>query len=369
MPVTDPPADSDKPRHIWVLASYRAGENSQLIALAEALDLPFEVKSLAYRRSASLLGLLRQRTLAGIDRRLSASMEPPWPDLVLTAGLRNEPVARWIRKRSGGHSRLVFLGRSWAAPRRFDLVVTTPQYRLPPHPNILHNHTTMQRVTPTLLNEAAERWLAKADQPPQRPLTAVILGGSSGPYRFGAGAATALALRLNRLVQEQGGSLLISNSSRTPADAVTALRAALTVPYQFYEWRPDDPDNPYFGYLGAADQIIVTSDSIAMLSEACATSKPVFCFDLGGQHPAGKALPFQRDWSLKSRAYRLVMYGPKRLSRDLDLVHQHLIDDDRLRWLGEPFPEQTPPPLDDVEKTAAAVRKMLQPPSRSISTG
>ena len=361
--MADPLPAADPPRHIWVLASYRAGENSQLIALAEALDLPFEVKSLAYRRSASMLGLLRLRTLAGIDRRLSAGIEPPWPNLVLTAGLRNEPVARWIRQRSGGHSRLVFLGRSWAAPKRFDLVVTTPQYRLPHHPNVLHNHTTMQRVTPRLLGDAGEAWLATKQPPPQRPLVAVILGGSSGPYRFGAGAAAALALRLNRLVEEQGGSLLISSSSRTPSEAIAALRSALTVPFELYEWRPDDPHNPYFGYLGAADQIIVTSDSIAMLSEACATTKPVFCFDLGGQHPLGESLPFQRDWNLKSRAYRLLMVGPKRLTRDLDQVHQHLIDDNRLRWLGEPFPEQTPPPLSDVEKTAAAVRKMLKPPA------
>ena len=362
MPATDPPAEPGHPRHIWVLASYRAGENSQLIALAEALDLPFEIKSLAYHRTASLPGLLRLRTLTGIDRQLSADIEPPWPDLVLTAGLRNEPVARWIRQHSGSHSRIVFLGRSWAAPRRFDLVVTTPQYRLPPHPNILHNHTTMQRVTPTLLDQAARQWLAATDETPQRPITAVILGGSSGPYRFAAGAATALALRLNRLVQQQGGTLLISSSSRTPPEAVSTLRNALSVPSQLYEWRPDDPDNPYFAWLGAADQIIVTSDSIAMLSEACATTKPVFCFDLSGQHPANDTRPFQRDWNLKSRAYRLLMYGPKRLSRDLSLVHQHLIADGRLRWLGESFPKQIPPPLDEVEKTAAAVRQMLKPP-------
>ena len=40
--------------------------------------------------------------------------------------------------------------------------------------------------------------------------------------------------------------------------------------------------NPYFGYLALADAIVVTSDSIAMTSEACATGKPVFVIELAG---------------------------------------------------------------------------------------
>ena len=341
-----------------MLASYRAGENSQLIALAEALDLPFELKSLAYRRHASLLGLMRARSLSGIKRRLSASLEPPWPDLVLTAGLRNEPVSRWIAKQSNGHSRQVFLGRSWASARSFDLLVTTPQYRLPHHPNILHNDTTMQRITPARMADAASHWRPRTAHLPT-PLTAVLLGGSSGPYRFGTAAATALALRLNRLVAENGGSLLISSSSRTPVAALQALRERLDVPNQLYEWQANDPENPYFGFLALADRIVVTSDSIAMLSEACATAKPVFIFDLGAQHPADDPDPFQPDRDLQSRAYGLLMHGPKRLTRDLRLVHQHLIDSGRACWLGQAFPAQPPEPLRDVENTARELRKLL----------
>ena len=34
---------------IWALLSYRAGMNSQILGLAEALDRPFEHKRLAYK--------------------------------------------------------------------------------------------------------------------------------------------------------------------------------------------------------------------------------------------------------------------------------------------------------------------------------
>ena len=40
--------------------------------------------------------------------------------------------------------------------------------------------------------------------------------------------------------------------------------------------------NPYFGYLALADAIVVTGDSVSMVSEAASTGKPVYVFDLPG---------------------------------------------------------------------------------------
>src|SRR5690606_1910720 len=41
-------------------------------------------------------------------------------------------------------------------------------------------------------------------------------------------------------------------------------------------------DNPYFGFLGIADYIIVTEDSVSMTSEAISTGKPVYIAPLDG---------------------------------------------------------------------------------------
>ena len=75
----------------------------------------------------------------GVDLKQSDALTGPWPDLVLLAHQSNENVARWIRRQSGGRTRLVLLGRPWAPAEAFDLVVTTPQYDLPEAANVLHN--------------------------------------------------------------------------------------------------------------------------------------------------------------------------------------------------------------------------------------
>ena len=265
---------------VWLIMGYRAGESAQILALAEALDWPFEIKRLKYHTYDFLPGFARIDTLMGINRDQSSPLVAPWPDLVISAGMRNEPICRWIKKQSGGNTKLVHLGRPWARLKHFDLIVTTPQYRLPPHPKIMQNTITMHRVSDKLLQAAASAWATRLMPLPQ-PYIAVIIGGNSGPYTFGCHAAKRLARQACEMAQSLGGSLLVSTSARTPAASIESFSSTVKCPMQLYRWTPDDTDNPYYSYLALAESIIVTGDSIAMLSESCATGKPVYIFDLG----------------------------------------------------------------------------------------
>ena len=44
-----------------------------------------------------------------------------------------------------------------------------------------------------------------------------------------------------------------------------------------------DGPNPYFAFLGGAEILLVTQDSTNMLTEACATGKPVFILPMNGK--------------------------------------------------------------------------------------
>src|SRR5690554_6857864 len=174
------PRSESAPR-VWLLMGHRAGDNSQVQALGEALGWPFEIKRFVYQPWERLVNLPFASTLAGVVKERSSSLGPPWPDLVISAGRRNEPIARWIRRHADRPVRLVHVGRPWAALESWDLVVTTPQYRLPRLANVLHNETPLHRVTPERLQEAAAVWEARLAHLP-RPRIAVLAGGRSGPY-------------------------------------------------------------------------------------------------------------------------------------------------------------------------------------------
>ncbi len=348
----------------WVLEAYRAGERTQIMALAEALSedcgWTVENKPLAHRRTDFVPGLLRSESLAGLHIEQSGPLTPPWPDVLISAGMRNEPVARWIRRQSNGRTRLVWIGRPWAPIGLFDLIVTTPQYRLPERPNVLQNIGTLHRITPETLADAAGAWTSTFDHLP-RPVVGVVAGGHSGPLTFGPAGARKLGKVATAMAG--AGSVIATTSPRTTTAATDALESVLTGPHFLFRWEGQTTTNPYLAILATADRLIVTSDTVSMLSEAVATAKPVEIFDLGNPSASLQSVPIDADQvetRLAARIYRGLMdHGPRRATRDLSLFHRELIRNSQCRWVGEPG--ETPPcrPLGDLERAVERVRELV----------
>ncbi|MGH6943095.1 MAG: ELM1/GtrOC1 family putative glycosyltransferase, partial [Geminicoccaceae bacterium] len=212
------------------------------------------------------------------------------------------------------------------------------------------------------------------------PYVVVNIGGQAGPYDFDARAATLLGRWASRMANARRGSVLMTTSRRTPAESLPALRAAITAPSYIYEWTKETREgreNPYFGMLALADALIVTCDSMSMLAEACFTKKPVYIFDLDdtpGSHrppwPEGvPPPPADASWRDRWRAFRLqplvyrlgMLAGPKRLTRDVRIIHHRLVESGRAVWLGQEFTDRgdTPPPPDDIERAVLRVRALF----------
>src|SRR5262249_11724028 len=150
----------DRPPRIWLMLGRKAGDNNMILSLAEALGWPYETRHLVYRRTELLTNLFVGPTLMGLVKEESSPLTPPWPEPVISAGRRNEPLVRWIQREAGGPARvkLVHVGRPWALHECFDLIVTTPQYQLADKPNILQNEAPLHRVNEARLAAAAETW-------------------------------------------------------------------------------------------------------------------------------------------------------------------------------------------------------------------
>jgi mitochondrial fission protein ELM1 len=379
MPHGLPPlAEVRETPRVWALMGHKAGDNSQVLALAEALGWPFETKTFTYHKWEWLPNFTLGVTRRGIDSRRSSRLEGPWPDLILTAGRRNEPIARWIQKQAAAEKRvrIVHCGRPWMSLDRLDLIVTTPQYRLPQRPNVLHNKTPLHRVTPARLMEGATRWADDVPAELPRPYIAVIIGGNSGPYSFDLRAGERLAKEASALAARLGGSLLVTTSARTSAESADAFCRHVTAPSFVYRWRKGDPNNPYFAFLGLAAEIVVTGDSMSMLAEACATRKPVHIFDLGEGENAmrpqpepepGVAVTTKRFQFAHVQAFlyrQMMRLGPQRLSRDIRIIHSYLTDTGRAVWLGDSFPaDRALPHLDCLGRAVARVRALFDFPA------
>lgn len=349
---------------VWVLTSNKPGDDNQSRLLAEALGFPFVAKRMVFGHAPRLpvLDNLLGPSLTALDRPRSDPLEPPWPDLVITAGRRQESVSRWIKRRSGGRTKIVHFNRPKVVTE-FDLVVVPPQLDVPKRPNVLHIRLPLNRPE----KERAEAAPAShfGDRP--RPWLLGMIGGPAWPFVVDAETGRAFMTALQRYSDAAGGSLFVTTSPRTPPDAVAALRAAARPRDYLYQWAPDRTDNPFQALLETCDAFVVTCDSVAMPTQVIRLRKPLAIY----------RLPQRRHWrkTLKIVLHRLLRRDTQSafgafvsdaaswfglgFTRDLVAFHDSIVERGWASYFGDGIEPPSRPPPDDLKAVADRVRSLL----------
>ncbi len=301
----------------WILSEGYAGLQAQALGLAEAAGLAPEPHVLAPRLPWRLV------PAAYWPAPLSAVALPRGrPDLVIGCGGVAAAVGAALRRRG-----------SWAVqvqnprmdPARFDLVVVNRHDEMT-GPNVVVTRTALHRVTSERLAAAAVAWGPHLAHLP-RPLVAVLVGGTNGRFRLDAAVGADLAARLAGMMRADRVGVGLTPSRRTDPAVTRALTDTLG-PLGGWVW-DGAGENPYFGLLALADAIVVTVDSVSMVSEAVATRAPVMLAGLPGS------------------------------SRRIGLFTQGLIADGRVRDFAgrcEIWPVE---PVNDTPAAAAEMRRRL----------
>lgn len=255
---------------IWVLLGRRRGDNNQVLALAEALGLPFETRSLDYNLFNILAGNVAYAGLFSLKLRCRRWIRPPWPDLIIAIGRRSVPIARWIQRANGGRTKVVRTGHPRLDPALFDLVITTRQYPVPPGDNVILLPLAMSRyrTAPEPSEEEQARLAALS-----RPHLLMAIGGPTKYWTLSPDSMADAARRLAARAAERGGSLIAIGSQRTEQEAIEAIQSVLDAEPHCRVLTSNSIRFPVL--LQDADEIFVTGDSVSMVSEAVLTGKPV----------------------------------------------------------------------------------------------
>lgn len=265
---------SDHGKTCWVLSDGKAGNENPCLGLAEAVGFELSVKRIHPRAPWSWLPPALWFNALSAPGPGGDPLSAPWPDLLIACGRQSVAPAAAIRRAAAGRCFTVQILDPRIPTERFDLVVAPRHDRLQGE-NVIATLGALHRATTARLAAAAEQFGASVERLPH-PRIAVLVGGSSKHHQMTAKAVADLGDSLKAL----GAGLMVTASRRTGEANCRALRARLDdATTVFWDGRGE---NPYFGYLALADAIVVTSDSVAMASEACATGKPVHIYELPG---------------------------------------------------------------------------------------
>ncbi len=282
------------PLRIWAVSDGRAGIENQVLGLSEAISrlTPAEIDT-RHLRYAPLFDRLPTALKLWPDAMLEVSSDrvaPPYPDIWIAAGRATLPHSLRMRERSGGRTLIVQLQDPKESLDAFDMVIA-PAHDGVEGKNVLSQIGSTHRVTPQKLNEAVTEWADRLGPLPH-PRLAVLIGGRSKTHDLSVSRAQHMADDIRRAVQNSGGSLLLTVSRRTP-DAVkdVLLQTLKDLPGIIYT---GDGPNPLFAFLGAADHILVTEDSVNMATEAAITGKPVHILSMDTLRPSPKFATFHQ---------------------------------------------------------------------------
>lgn len=265
---------------VWLLSDGLPGHVNQARAIASLLGLsvtevPVRLRHKLWRLvlKAVVKWLPSSRMAAWLLRsayQMVLPLEPP--TLVLSAGgntsFANALMARQYKIRN------FFIGSlRGLPPKAFTAVFTLEPIgasnnvvmAVPPSPLVLAE-----------LAEAGAAFRAKLAEPSEK-LWAMIIGGDGAGFHYQQADWVALASAMIELSDQYHCRWLLTTSRRTGLLAEQMLRS-LIPPESLADavWYGSAPRPVMKAFLGAAECIFVTADSMSMLADAMATSRPVY---------------------------------------------------------------------------------------------
>jgi mitochondrial fission protein ELM1 len=303
----------------WIISEGLAGLRSQALGLTEAAGLSAEFREL---KPAAPWKWIAAKLWPNPLAAVADAVRAPLPSLVVGCGGMAGAVLAALRRNS---MYVVQVQNPRMDIDRFDLIIANHHDELTGH-NVFVSRTALHRVTPERLAAEAELWRDHF-APYRRPLVAVLLGGNNGRFRLDRNAGARLAADLATMAERDKVGIVVTPSRRTDPVVTDLIRAALA-PSGGWVW-DFAGENPYFGMLALADLIIVTQDSVSMISEAAATTAPVMVAPLPG------------SW------------------RRQGLFLKPLLDENRVRPFEGRFSTWPVSPLNDTPEAAAEMHRRL----------
>ncbi len=210
--------------------------------------------------------------------KLSANSQFSYPDYAIGVGYKIADDLISIKERSKNKTKIITILDPLKDYEKFDFIIL-PSYE--PYnikaENIIYSRGLINYVNKSFLKREANNkkydFIKKLNL--AKPFTTLIIGGKHTGGNIDEEDAFYLAKRLNKIIAKKDGTLLISSSRRTEDLTIKTLIKNLNIPFYFYNYNLRQIENPYNYFLAISDEIIVTGDSVRMMSEAVSSGKNV----------------------------------------------------------------------------------------------
>ncbi len=254
----------------WALLDNRAGNRNQIYGVLSHLNLKYKIIEIKYNFFSIVPNFFFQILNFNFHiKSISSQIDGPKPDLILSCGRRTAPISIALKKKFNHSPACIHLmyPRFTLFKKRFDIIFT------PIHDNIEQNQLVKKFLgTPCNIKSVKNKSNSYI-----YPIIFLIIGGDHGRFKLSEKEVENIIIKVI-LKLKQKGTLLITTSRRTSLKVIhkiNLLAKEYTIIKEVFHPVISNVKNNYLKNLSIATEIVVTGDSMSMLSEACETKKPV----------------------------------------------------------------------------------------------
>ncbi len=267
---------------ILILGDERPGTLSQSIALAEELKMPYKIIDLKYSKLAKIPNFFLSESLLRLDKKSRQSIKniKDFPKIIISAGRKSATIASHLKFKSQGKSKIIQIMNPNMNFLKFDAII------LPYHDgifsqknqNVINVIGALTKIDQQEILQEKEKF-ANLFTTTRNYKIALMLGGSSKKTKFSTQNAINLGKIVSKIAKNMNAKLFVLNSRRSGFELTHSLSSNLDCDHQVFDWKKLQGQNPYLASLAIADFFIISGDSVSMISQCCATGKPVYIFD------------------------------------------------------------------------------------------
>ncbi|MCG2711780.1 MAG: mitochondrial fission ELM1 family protein [Candidatus Omnitrophica bacterium] len=276
-------------RTVLILKDGKTGHLRQAQAVArcvfeqtspvKAVELDVVFKSHVTEKMLNLAALLFGRIIRNPMRYLEMALtadsfnklEAAYADIIVCTGSSTRAAGLLLAKENLAKT-VCLMKPAPFSERDFDLSIIPYHDQARAQKNVVMTHGALNMVSPVCLAEAKEQ-LGEYAELKKGLKIGVLIGGDSKYYSLDVGLAEKLIEELKKFADEHNAEILLSTSRRTPNNVDEYIKKSLkNYPRCIFKVFPNEKNYDFAvnGILGAADVVVVTGESISMVSEAAA---------------------------------------------------------------------------------------------------
>ena len=256
-------------KNCWILSDNLIGHEKQSISLAEKLNINYKIIKI------KKLNFIERKFSFFFDLKKKKFFKPPFPKLIISCGKHTAYYSKLIKKKLNEKIFSIFIQKPPINLNNFDVVIS-PKHDKCKGLNVIETQGALTKINSKYIKNINKK------KPPsvlKEKFISLLIGGDSRHHKITKPILDKLIKNLKSIEEQKKIRIFILVSRRTGKKDYLYLKKNL-ISKNFIFVLPNSKKVSYLNAISFAKAIIVTSDSVSMVTEACSTGKPTYIIDI-----------------------------------------------------------------------------------------